>query len=298
MKYIFSLLLLLGLLVFPMSVSASVYVHGYTKSNGTYVAPHYRSNPDGNFYNNWSTKGNINPYTGAAGTKTAPSTYYPSNSSFSPSYIPLPICTQSVVGNKGNWTFENNGCNQDIHLTWDKGTNDDFYSIALSKTPGTNPGPLFDTRETMYTFTNINPGKYYINIKAGQSCGWGNIYYWTINVPDVKPSASLTEEVISEEKRILNYTTKCAKKVEISPSLGKITNLNYGSFTIHPTQNISYELVAKNGTQQTSQTVLVKYPLQTKNMNAQIPTDVTKEGQETNLPSTPSIIWWNPLTWF
>ncbi|WP_010598958.1 hypothetical protein [Rickettsiella massiliensis] len=34
------------------------------------MRPHYRSNPDGNFNNNWSTKGNINPYTGEWGTKS------------------------------------------------------------------------------------------------------------------------------------------------------------------------------------------------------------------------------------
>ena len=51
----------------------SIYVEGYYRSDGTYVAPHYRSSPDGNFYNNWSTKGNYNPYTGKAGTKTMPS---------------------------------------------------------------------------------------------------------------------------------------------------------------------------------------------------------------------------------
>jgi TPR repeat protein len=41
------------------------------------VAPHYRSAPDHNPYNNWSTKGNVNPYTGKAGTKNVPSTGYP-----------------------------------------------------------------------------------------------------------------------------------------------------------------------------------------------------------------------------
>lgn len=82
-KRILSLLLLLALL--PVLTSAqrggrgsghssggSTYVHGYTRSNGTYVAPHYRSAPDGNFYNNWSTKGNVNPYTGEEGTKVEP----------------------------------------------------------------------------------------------------------------------------------------------------------------------------------------------------------------------------------
>ena len=48
---------------------ADVSVRGYYRSNGTYVQPHYRSNPDGNVYNNWSTYPNINPYTGRTGTR-------------------------------------------------------------------------------------------------------------------------------------------------------------------------------------------------------------------------------------
>lgn len=47
-------------------------VRGYTKpSTGTYVAPHHQTNPDRTQRNNWSTKGNTNPYTGKRGTKTA-----------------------------------------------------------------------------------------------------------------------------------------------------------------------------------------------------------------------------------
>jgi hypothetical protein len=52
----------------------AVHVSGYTRSNGTYVAPHYRSAPDRNFGNNWSTLGNVNPYTGKPGTLTSPRT--------------------------------------------------------------------------------------------------------------------------------------------------------------------------------------------------------------------------------
>jgi hypothetical protein len=66
--------------------SAQVNVRGYVRSDGTYVAPHYRSNPDGNFYNNWSTYPNINPYTGRMGTRVTPpySTYTPYTPSYSP----------------------------------------------------------------------------------------------------------------------------------------------------------------------------------------------------------------------
>ncbi len=66
-------------------VSADVFVNGYTRSDGTYVQPHYRSNPDGNIYNNWSTKGNYNPYTGKLGTRNSYSGYNPS---YNPTYNP------------------------------------------------------------------------------------------------------------------------------------------------------------------------------------------------------------------
>jgi len=51
------------------TATADEYIHGYTRSNGTYVEPHYRSSPNNTAYDNWSTKGNVNPYTGEAGTR-------------------------------------------------------------------------------------------------------------------------------------------------------------------------------------------------------------------------------------
>ena len=53
------------------SSHSSHAVKGYTTKRGTYVAPHRQSNGDGTQRNNWSTKGNTNPSTGRAGTKTA-----------------------------------------------------------------------------------------------------------------------------------------------------------------------------------------------------------------------------------
>ena len=49
--------------------SAVVHVHGYTKKDGTYVAPHDRTAPNRTKNDNWSTRGNVNPETGKAGTK-------------------------------------------------------------------------------------------------------------------------------------------------------------------------------------------------------------------------------------
>ena len=46
-----------------------VWVNGYTRSDGTEVRGHYRSAPDSSYNNNWSTEGNVNPYTGESGTR-------------------------------------------------------------------------------------------------------------------------------------------------------------------------------------------------------------------------------------
>ncbi len=61
------------LCIWVFSAFADVHVRGYYRGNGTYVRSHYRSNPDRNFYNNWSTYPNVNPRTGAVGTKHTPS---------------------------------------------------------------------------------------------------------------------------------------------------------------------------------------------------------------------------------
>ena len=61
----------------PASASADTYVRGHVRQDGTYVQPHYRTNPDSNRFNNYSTQGNTNPHNGQAGTVDP---YKPSNS--------------------------------------------------------------------------------------------------------------------------------------------------------------------------------------------------------------------------
>jgi hypothetical protein len=49
--------------------SKTTNVHGYTKKDGTYVAPHHRTSPNNTQRDNWTSKPNQNPYTGKDGTK-------------------------------------------------------------------------------------------------------------------------------------------------------------------------------------------------------------------------------------
>lgn len=53
----------------PSSGSKSTYVKGYSKKDGTYVQPHYKTKPNTTKLDNYGTKGNTNPYTGKEGTK-------------------------------------------------------------------------------------------------------------------------------------------------------------------------------------------------------------------------------------
>ena len=55
--------------------SRHVHVNGYYRSNGTYVQPYFRTAPNSTNRDNFSTKGNVNPYTGKPGWISPDSKY-------------------------------------------------------------------------------------------------------------------------------------------------------------------------------------------------------------------------------
>ncbi len=69
-KIIFALILFVGLAAFSVQAEArTTRVRGYYKrSTGRYVAPHYKTTPNRTRFDNFSMKGNYNPYTGKKGT--------------------------------------------------------------------------------------------------------------------------------------------------------------------------------------------------------------------------------------
>ncbi len=60
--------LALALIAASTAALADQYVHGHFRKDGTYVQPHYRSSPNHSTYDNYSTRGNYNPWTGEKGT--------------------------------------------------------------------------------------------------------------------------------------------------------------------------------------------------------------------------------------
>ncbi|MGX3010236.1 hypothetical protein ACWIUD_01550 [Helicobacter sp. 23-1044] len=61
-------ILLLVIFMLNAAIARDVYIKGYTDKNGRYVPPHYRTKPNKSQMDNYSTKGNTNPYTGKKGT--------------------------------------------------------------------------------------------------------------------------------------------------------------------------------------------------------------------------------------
>lgn len=72
MKKSIILLALIAILLIQSTTAIAKGSHarkGYTKKNGTYVAPSRATNPDKTKSNNYSSKGNTNPSSGKKGKK-------------------------------------------------------------------------------------------------------------------------------------------------------------------------------------------------------------------------------------
>jgi len=84
-----------------------------------------------------------------------------------------------------------------VFMDWNDVPNTGF-SVALSKYAGADPGPLTDTTDSEFTFTNVYPGTYYANMKVGVNGTWTNPIYWTVEVPEwyqPEPTTVPSEEI-------------------------------------------------------------------------------------------------------
>lgn len=68
------------LFLIPIASFGDTHVNGYERRNGTYVQPYERTSPNDTRVDNYSTKGNFDPYTGNAGTRDPYQNYKEENS--------------------------------------------------------------------------------------------------------------------------------------------------------------------------------------------------------------------------
>lgn len=89
---------------------SSTYVSGYTKSDGTYVNGYYKTTPNNTNRDNYTTKPNVNPYTGSVGYVQPDTKPLTSSSSYSAPSYSAPVSTgsrggQYYINSNGNKTY-------------------------------------------------------------------------------------------------------------------------------------------------------------------------------------------------
>jgi hypothetical protein len=69
MRTVVAALAIVGMMAMVDTAGAATRVKPYVRKDGTYVQPHWRSSPNSTRLDNYSSKGNVNPFTGKKGTK-------------------------------------------------------------------------------------------------------------------------------------------------------------------------------------------------------------------------------------
>ncbi|WP_143104026.1 SH3 domain-containing protein [Thermoflavifilum thermophilum] len=222
------LLLLLLTLATLTTVTAQVKVKGYYRKDGTYVHPHYRSNPDGNPYNNWSYPGNTNPYTGKTATgnpdtylknyydKSSKSTsdvwvdgYYKSDGTYVPGHFRSnpdgnPYNNWSYPGNTNPYTGKTATGNPDTYLK-------NYYNNSSSGTIFYHP-ELEEPEKPLVNLGGSFPYVHPVNISFSSK------YYVTANKLNVRSGPSTNYSV----KTTLDYGTSITVVDNSNESWAKI----------------------------------------------------------------------------
>jgi antitoxin component YwqK of YwqJK toxin-antitoxin module len=197
-----------------------VWVNGYYRSDGTHVQGYYRTAPNNTNRDNFSTKGNINPYTGKSGwieqdnNRSTQSKIY-SNYSYANSYTPKYASTINELGQRvinytnGRELFEL--CENCKYIKYDENLNYYWYSPekGVNNTQGSSEGKLLqgsymflDENNELRVKVNFNKG-----LLDGDKIIWdghGSIeekYHYTMGVLDYakyKDADGYTLEFIGE----------------------------------------------------------------------------------------------------
>lgn len=207
-KIIIGLLIVLSFVVGSTHAYAYVSVHGYYRSNGTYVAPYVRSNPNGLKYDNYgykSSQGLYNPTYGTKGTNWDTPTYITDpnyyegkalydqgktgssgsssllNTYLYPSYIKPTLPTKNVSYVTKMWVDNNpaTSCTQSTFLRAKEKTECELYKIEKSNYVWSVTTTEFDGKHYTYNpetkITNSCPDGYFLQYdsagKLMSSCG-------------------------------------------------------------------------------------------------------------------------------
>ncbi|MNJ90671.1 putative peptidoglycan binding domain protein [compost metagenome] len=145
---LFTLFLVNSIAIFGQVNSNYHYVNGYTRQDGTQVKGYYRTDPNTTNTDNYSTKPNVNPWTGEPGTiepdnYTYPSystpTYTPSNT---PTYTPSSSTYSGSSYNSYNYNSSNSMKTEEIQYHNKYSFEDKLTIEKLLFNLGYNPGSV------------------------------------------------------------------------------------------------------------------------------------------------------------
>ena len=75
-------------LIADVALAQDQSVRGYYRRDGTYVEPYHRTTPNNRLYDNYSSQGNTNPWTGERGSERSEFSNPPSYQRSSPLNVP------------------------------------------------------------------------------------------------------------------------------------------------------------------------------------------------------------------
>ena len=204
-KYFSNMKTLIIILTFLIALTSNgqVHVKGYTKSNGTYVAPHVRSSPNSTPTDNYSYPGNTNPYTGKTATGNV-DTYLKNYNTTTISPSSTDVWVDGYYKTDGTYVTGH----------WRSAPNGDPYD-NFSFPGNTNP-------YTGKTATG-NPDTYLNNYYGTSSTthNYGSTYYVNSNSLNVRSGPSTNYSILTslgygDDVEVLESTNENWKKVKIS----------------------------------------------------------------------------------
>ncbi|MGB3343076.1 MAG: SH3 domain-containing protein [Aequorivita sp.] len=212
MKQIFTLIFFFAFLFsFAQTNPKHVYVSGYYRSNGTFVQPHYRTAPNSTNRDNFSTRGNTNPYTGQAG-------YITPDSNTSSPYTPSSY-TNSTQPNPYNTTSTSKSSNS-------------YNSTNIYTTTNSN-GQLWRTPSQ---FDAIHP------IQKGSSVNvleYDNGFYKVISNGTVGYISSITINENSKMKSLKTDLNEYSNKTGDKATVNKIFDIEVSKIYALPSKYVS-----------------------------------------------------------
>jgi len=109
--------------------------------------------------------------------------YYPSCSGGGDYVAPQPTLQNMPFSQATSTFISNDHGSYTVDFDWDR-PNGGQWSVAISKSKAADPGSKTDTTVSEYSFNDIKPGTWYVNIKEGMPNGyWSDVSYYTVTAP-------------------------------------------------------------------------------------------------------------------